>query len=155
MPEAGGNGNNEAIGSSPDTTPGSSSQPVIQVEGVSKIFYSQRQDEVMALKGLNLNISQGEFVTVVGPSGCGKSTLLKLVAGLISATSGRILLQGREVEGLSTQVGYVPQESKLFPWLTLEENVGFGRRSWSRIGAAPLRSYDFAPATPRDRCNGF
>ena len=126
MPEAVGNGNNEAIGSQPDPAPGSSSQPVIQVEGVSKIFYSQHQDQVMALKGLNLNISQGEFVTVVGPSGCGKSTLLKLVAGLTSATSGRILLQGQEVEGLSTQVGYVPQESKLFPWLTLEENVGFG-----------------------------
>ncbi|HJX09957.1 MAG TPA: ABC transporter ATP-binding protein, partial [Candidatus Binatia bacterium] len=67
-----------------------------------------------------------EFVTVVGPSGCGKSTLLKLIAGFSAPSSGRILFQGDEVRGLNTKVGYVPQESKLFPWLTVEENVGFG-----------------------------
>ena len=62
----------------------------------------------------------------MGPSGCGKSTLLKLIAGFSAPSSGRILCQNEEVRGLNTKVGYVPQESKLFPWLTVEENVGFG-----------------------------
>ena len=119
------NGNNEVINSQSDSFP-KPSEPIIQVQNVSKIFHSQHQDEMTALKDFTLNISKGEFVTIVGPSGCGKSTLIRLIAGLISVTNGNILLQDRKVEGLNTQVGYVPQESKLFPWLTLEENVGFG-----------------------------
>jgi len=73
-----------------------------------------------------MDVGHSEFVTVVGPSGCGKSTLLKLIAGFSAPSAGRILFQGEEVRGLNTKVGYVPQESKLFPWLTVEENVGFG-----------------------------
>ena len=99
---------------------------VIQVQGVSKIFHTPSQTNLGALTDIELNIRPGEFVTVVGPSGCGKSTLLKLVAGFSPPSAGRILFQGEEVRGLNTKVGYVPQESKLFPWLTVEENVGFG-----------------------------
>jgi NitT/TauT family transport system ATP-binding protein len=75
---------------------------------------------------MSIDIGHAEFVTVVGPSGCGKSTLLKLIAGFSAPSAGHILFQGEEVRGLNTKVGYVPQESKLFPWLTVEENVGFG-----------------------------
>jgi NitT/TauT family transport system ATP-binding protein len=99
---------------------------VIQVENVSKLFRTPNEATIGALQDINLSISHGEFVTVVGPSGCGKSTLLKLIAGFSAASVGRILFQGEEVRGLNTNVGYVPQESKLFPWLTVEENIGFG-----------------------------
>ena len=99
---------------------------VIQVENVSKLFRTPAEGTIGALHDIDLNIHPGEFVTVVGPSGCGKSTLLKLIAGFSEPSSGRILYQGEEVRGLNTKVGYVPQESKLFPWLTVEENVGFG-----------------------------
>ncbi len=99
---------------------------VIQVENVTKAFQTPDQGIMVALEEITLNIPYGEFVTVVGPSGCGKSTLLRLIAGLIPLSRGRILYQGSEVQGLNTKVGYVPQESKLFPWLTLEENVAFG-----------------------------
>jgi len=99
---------------------------VIQVENVSKLFRTPNEETIGALQEISLRIGYGEFVTVVGPSGCGKSTLLKLVAGFSAPSSGRILFQGEEVRGLNTKVGYVPQESKLFPWLTVEENVGFG-----------------------------
>ncbi len=109
--------------------PGSSADLVIQVENVSKVFHTRKQGRVVALEDLTLEVPYGKFVTVVGPSGCGKSTLLKMIAGLIPISAGRILFQGIEVRGLSTKVGYVPQESKLFPWLTLEENVGFGLES--------------------------
>jgi NitT/TauT family transport system ATP-binding protein len=100
--------------------------PVIRVENVSKLFRTPDEQTIRALKDIALTVAYGEFVTVVGPSGCGKSTLIKLIAGFSAPSSGRILYQGEEVRGLNTKVGYVPQESKLFPWLTVEENVGFG-----------------------------
>ncbi len=99
---------------------------VIQVENVTKAFQTPDQGMLVALEDITLDIGYGEFVTVVGPSGCGKSTLLKLIAGLTPLSRGRILYQGAEIHGLNTKVGYVPQESKLFPWLTLKENVAFG-----------------------------
>jgi NitT/TauT family transport system ATP-binding protein len=99
---------------------------VIRVEDVFKVFQTPTQANLGALEKITLDVRQGEFVTVVGPSGCGKSTLLKLIAGFSAPSAGRILFQGDEVRGLNTKVGYVPQESKLFPWLTVEENVGFG-----------------------------
>jgi NitT/TauT family transport system ATP-binding protein len=102
------------------------SDPVIQVEGVCKFFQTPSQANLGALVDIDLDVGPGEFVTVVGPSGCGKSTLLKLIAGFSPCSAGRIMFQGEEVRGLNTRVGYVPQESKLFPWLTVEENVGFG-----------------------------
>ena len=103
-----------------------SSSSVIQVENVSKTFQTSDEDKIAALENISLEIHPGEFVTVVGPSGCGKSTLIKLIAGLVGLSAGRIICQGEEVRGLNTKVGYVPQESKLFPWLTVEENVAFG-----------------------------
>jgi NitT/TauT family transport system ATP-binding protein len=99
---------------------------VIRVEAVSKLFRTPGEGTIRALQDISLNVPYGEFVTVVGPSGCGKSTLIKLIAGFSAPSSGRILYEGKEVRGLNTRVGYVPQESKLFPWLTVEENVGFG-----------------------------
>lgn len=107
-----------------ETAPGDN--PVIRVEAVSKLFRTPGEGAIRALQEISLNVPYGEFVTVVGPSGCGKSTLIKLIAGFSPPSSGRILFQGDEVRGLNTRVGYVPQESKLFPWLTVEENVGFG-----------------------------
>ena len=111
------------------------SAAVITVERVCKFFQTPGQANLGALMDIDLDICPGEFVTVVGPSGCGKSTLLKLIAGLSSCSAGRILFQSEEVQGINTKVGYVPQESKLFPWLTVEENVGFGLnpKRYSRV----------------------
>ena len=117
---------------------------VIRVEHVSKTFQTSDDDKVGALEDISLEVRHGEFVTVVGPSGCGKSTLIKLIAGLVQQSTGRIFYQGEEVRGLNTKVGYVPQESKLFPWLTVEENVAFGldSRSYSKPERAErLRQY--------------
>lgn len=104
----------------------SADQFVIRVENVAKFFRTPGAGTIGALQDVSIDIGHSEFVTVVGPSGCGKSTLLKLIAGFSAPSAGRILFQGEEVRGLNTKVGYVPQESKLFPWLTVEENVGFG-----------------------------
>ena len=129
MPESEGKRSEQTIAREAAEEPGSSEDLVIQVENVSKVFHTRKQGRVVALEDLTLEVPYGKFVTVVGPSGCGKSTLIKMIAGLVPVSAGRILYQGVEVRGLSTKVGYVPQESKLFPWLTLEENVGFGLES--------------------------
>jgi NitT/TauT family transport system ATP-binding protein len=110
----------------PAATASIPAETIIKVEGASKRFQTPTRENLEALTEIDLTIGSGEFVTVVGPSGCGKSTLLKLIAGFSGCSAGRILFQGEEVRGLNTKVGYVPQESKLFPWLTVEENVGFG-----------------------------
>ena len=114
------------LAQAPSESARSQADTVISVENVSKVFQTPSQQNLGALHNIDLDIRHGEFVTVVGPSGCGKSTLLKLIAGFSPVSAGRILFQGDEVRGLNTRVGYVPQESKLCPWLTVEENVGFG-----------------------------
>lgn len=117
---------------------------VIRVANVSKTFQTSAEDKVGALENISLDIRASEFITIVGPSGCGKSTLIKLIAGLVSLSTGRITCQGEEVRGLNTKVGYVPQESKLFPWLTVEENVAFG-----------LDSKPYSKAERRERVHHF
>jgi NitT/TauT family transport system ATP-binding protein len=79
-----------------------------------------------ALDGVSLDIADGEFVTVVGPSGCGKSTMLNAAAGLLEPTSGRVMVDDREVFGPSPRTGVIFQQYALFPWLTVRKNVEFG-----------------------------
>ncbi|ELZ33661.1 ABC transporter ATP-binding protein [Halorubrum tebenquichense] len=88
--------------------------------------YSADGDPVRALDDVSFSVADGEFVCLVGPSGCGKTTLFRIVAGLTEATDGRVLLDGTEVTGPTTDMGVVFQEYHLFPWLTVAENVGFG-----------------------------
>ena len=83
---------------------------------------------VLAVRDVSLDIRRNEFLSIVGPSGCGKSTLLKLISGVETITSGEIYYNGKKISGINTEVGYVTQESNLFPWLTLKGNVGFALR---------------------------
>lgn len=99
--------------------------PLVKVENVTHKFHSP-EGEIVALAGLSLDIEEGEFVSIVGPSGCGKSTLLNIVAGLISPTRGRILLENKPVRGVTTSVGYMPQTDQLFQWRTIWRNVVLG-----------------------------
>jgi NitT/TauT family transport system ATP-binding protein len=80
----------------------------------------------IALEDITLDVRSGEFLALVGPSGCGKSTLLDLLGGLTSPTSGRILLDGRPIEGPARDRGIVFQQYALFPWRTAAQNVEFG-----------------------------
>jgi NitT/TauT family transport system ATP-binding protein len=81
---------------------------------------------VPVLQNINLQIKEGEFVCLVGPSGCGKSTLLNLVSGFLKATQGQVLIDGRPVTGPDRQRVFIFQENGVFPWLTVEDNIGFG-----------------------------
>jgi sulfonate transport system ATP-binding protein len=95
----------------------------LQLRGVSKRF-RLNGTSFLALEGIDLAIEAGEFVTLVGASGCGKSTLLRLVAGLERMYDGDILQDGKAVQGPALDRGLVFQEPRLFPWLTVAENVG-------------------------------
>jgi NitT/TauT family transport system ATP-binding protein len=83
-------------------------------------------DRFTALEDITLDVRFGEFLALVGPSGCGKSTLLDLFGGLTTPTSGRILLDGRPIEGPARDRGIVFQQYALFPWRTAAQNVEFG-----------------------------
>lgn len=97
----------------------------IQVKAVNKIFKTGGK-EVVALRDINLDIPEGQFVCLLGPSGCGKSTLLNAVAGFALPSSGAITVNGTTVTGPGPDRGMVFQEYALFPWMTVEQNIGFG-----------------------------
>ena len=92
------------------------------------------------LANLNLDIGSGQVVSLVGASGCGKSTLLRIVAGLEREYRGEVRLAGRNVDGVSREIGFIFQEPRLLPWLTVAQNVAFdiGRHSGVDPRAAEL-----------------
>ncbi len=97
----------------------------IRISGVNKVF-STGGREVVALKDIQLDIPQGQFVCLLGPSGCGKSTLLNAIAGFSLPSSGSITADGKKITAPGPDRGMVFQEYALFPWMTVEQNVAFG-----------------------------
>ena len=97
----------------------------LEINRLTKIFNADRLS-VTALENVDLRIHKGQFVSIVGTSGCGKTTLLRIMAGLEGDFDGDIELEGRPIEGPGVDKGVVFQEHRLLPWLTIEENVGFG-----------------------------
>ena len=89
----------------------------------AKMVFDTKQGKFTALTQINLNVAQGEFITLIGHSGCGKSTLLNLVAGLSEATEGVLLLSEKEIKGPGPERGVVFQNHSLLPWLTCFGNV--------------------------------
>jgi ABC-type nitrate/sulfonate/bicarbonate transport system ATPase subunit len=90
------------------------------------VVYERDGEAVPALEDFSLNVSDGEFICIVGPSGCGKSTLLNVLAGFLPATSGSVTIDGEAVSGPDPRRILVFQERGVFPWLTVEGNIGFG-----------------------------
>ncbi|MDC5100594.1 ABC transporter ATP-binding protein [Acinetobacter baumannii] len=95
----------------------------LSIHHVNKHF-QQEQKQLTVLNQIDLDIQQGEFVSIVGSSGCGKSTLLRLIAGLDKDYEGEIRLNGQPVKGPDLKRGLIFQEHRLLPWLTVSENVG-------------------------------
>lgn len=97
----------------------------IEVKRLTKVFNSPG-GSVKALENLSFTVKPYELLCIVGPSGCGKSTLLQIIAGLEKPTSGKVLLNGRRIEGPGPDRCLIFQESTLFPWRTLLQNVEYG-----------------------------
>jgi NitT/TauT family transport system ATP-binding protein len=99
----------------------------IAVQGLGKRFNTSGR-EFVAVDDVSFEVKQGEFVALLGPSGCGKSTILNMVAGLLPRSGGRILIDDDAVETgkVNPRVGYVFQRDTLFPWRTVEQNIGYG-----------------------------
>lgn len=90
---------------------------------VNEKAFGKGSFKTSVLQDVNLTVENGEFLTVIGPSGCGKSTLLKIAAGLDGDYEGRISMNGREIKGPGIQQGFIFQEHRLFPWMTVEQNI--------------------------------
>jgi NitT/TauT family transport system ATP-binding protein len=103
-------------------TPARASTVCIELRGAGKV-YPSRRGEVVALQDVNLDIEDGEFVSLLGPSGCGKSTLLKCVAGLEDISSGKLLVRGEPVDGPPLGLGMVFQRDLLLDWRTVLDNT--------------------------------
>ncbi len=97
----------------------------LAINHVKKIFQLDTGN-LEVLSDINLEVESGEFISIVGASGCGKSTLLRIIAGLETASEGGVSIGDRRVEKPSVETGMIFQEPRLFPWLTVEQNIEFG-----------------------------
>ncbi|HEV8628886.1 MAG TPA: ABC transporter ATP-binding protein [Thermoanaerobaculia bacterium] len=100
-------------------------RPKVAIRGLGMSFVTPDKT-VEVLRGLDLDVAEGELVCVLGPSGCGKSTLLNVVGGFLPPTEGEVRIDGELVQGPDPRRIFVFQERGVFPWLTVEGNIGFG-----------------------------
>jgi NitT/TauT family transport system ATP-binding protein len=102
-----------------------SDEPVVQLQGVDKVFGGGDQPATTALEGIDLAIRAGEFVSLIGPSGCGKSTLLRIIGDLTAPTRGTVVVNGKPADRArrDRDYGMVFQAPVLFEWRTVEDNV--------------------------------
>jgi NitT/TauT family transport system ATP-binding protein len=97
----------------------------VSIRGLDMTFRADGK-ETRVLDGVDLDVGEGELVCILGPSGCGKSTLLNIVGGFLTPTAGTVTIDGEPVHGPDPRRIFVFQERGVFPWLTVEGNIGFG-----------------------------
>ncbi|MED0714946.1 MAG: ABC transporter ATP-binding protein [Bacillaceae bacterium] len=100
-------------------------KPKIKITNLSKSF-NQGKNTLNVLDDINLEVQEGEFLAIVGSSGCGKSTLLRIIAGLDSSFEGTIAIDNQNIKGIRADIGMVFQDHRLFPWMTVKQNIAFG-----------------------------
>lgn len=98
----------------------------LSLSNLSMRFVLPDGEAVQALQDISLTLQKGELLSILGPSGCGKTTLLNIVAGFLSPTDGKLVLNGHDIVGPDAERGMVFQQGALFEWMSVRENVGFG-----------------------------
>lgn len=99
---------------------------IISINNLFKTYSSKENLTVDALRNINLDVEENDFICIVGPSGCGKSTLLRIIAGLEEATEGKIFYKGKELLEPTREIGMVFQDYSLLPWRTVLDNIALG-----------------------------
>ena len=137
---------------------------ILAADGVTK-YYAGKDQRILVLDNITLELREGEFVTLLGPSGSGKSTLLRILAGLIPPSAGEVLVHGKPLRGPNTQVAIVFQSFALYPWLTVLQNVELGllardvprdERRRQALAAIDLVGLDgFEDAYPKELSGGM
>ncbi len=137
---------------------------ILAAEGITK-YYAGKDQRILVLDNITLELREGEFVTLLGPSGSGKSTLLRILAGLIPPSAGEVLVHGKPLRGPNTQVAIVFQSFALYPWLTVLQNVELGllardvprdERRRQALAAIDLVGLDgFEDAYPKELSGGM
>lgn len=112
----------------PNTTSKNSAASGLVVQNIRQDFITIDGKGLNVLQNIELSFRDKEFVSLIGHSGCGKSTLLRIMAGLQTPTSGRVVYNGEVVKGPSASRGMVFQQDAVFPWLTVRKNIEFGLR---------------------------
>ena len=156
--------------SQPASHPSVISTPRIVFDHVS-VTFDTVHGPLKVVEDVSFSIADREFVSIIGPSGCGKTTMMNIVAGFVEPASGSVLLDGKPVGGPGPERGVIFQEYGVFPWLTVEQNIGFGlnlaaNRTRNEVSAADrtdiVRRYmelmgltDFAKAFPKTLSGGM
>ncbi|MCY1667817.1 ABC transporter ATP-binding protein [Rhizobium sp. SL86] len=112
----------------------------IHVSSLTKVFKTRTGDEVTALADTSFKIAGGEFVSIVGPSGCGKSTVMRIIAGLIDASKGAVLLGTDVVTAPSPEIGIAFQKAVLLPWLSVARNIALPAELEGRMSKADINA---------------
>lgn len=99
-------------------------QPILTIQNLTKQFGTGDKAKTV-LQNINLTVEEGAFLSLIGPSGCGKSTLLRIIGGLDTAYRGRVQFAGQAVTGPGRERGFIFQDHRLLPWLTVRENIRF------------------------------
>jgi len=135
----------------------------LEINNITK-YFKLGNEQIQALENIHFEVASGELICLIGPSGCGKTTLLRIIAGLEKQASGQILLNGNVIDATGPERGMIFQEPRLFPWLTLEENIAFGikGRYEKRLLQTVVRELleivglnDFAKAWPSQLSGGM
>ncbi|MGH2747292.1 MAG: ABC transporter ATP-binding protein [Actinomycetota bacterium] len=139
----------------------SSREPAVRVTNLTKVY----PGGIRALEDVSFDMPKGELTSIIGPSGCGKTTALKIIAGLVEATSGEVMVDGSQVRGPGPERAFVFQEFALMPWATVLRNVAFGlelrgvgrkeREATAREYIAKMNLTGFEDAYPHQLSGGM
>ncbi len=128
--------------------------PLLDIRNVHKVFPGRTP--VTAIEHLNISVEKGDFAVILGPSGCGKTTILRLAAGLDFPTGGQVVFNGRPVQAPGRQRALMFQEPRLFPWLTVEQNVAAaGPKELARRSLGSMGLTEFAASYPHELSGGM